>query len=78
MTSRSPSWNKKPKVSDVVSCVSIPLVHLLYYSLTSLNILAVCRDSRLFCASFTVCCQKKRNPCPVGSVLEDFILLLSV
>ena len=58
MISESPAWNKKSKVWEVVSCVSIPLVHPLYYSLTSPNILAVCGDSRLFCASFTVGCQK--------------------
>lgn len=60
--SGSPAWNKKSKVWEVVSCVSIPLVHPLYYSLTSPNILAVCGDSRLFCASFTVGCQKGEIP----------------
>lgn len=78
MISGSPTWNKNSKAWEVVSCVSIPPVHPLYYSLMSPNILAVCGDSRLFCASFTVGCQKRRNPCPSGSVLEDFILQLSV
>lgn len=59
MISGSPTWNKKSKSWEVVSCVSIPLVHPLYYSLTFPNILAVCGDSRLFCASFTVGCQKR-------------------
>lgn len=62
MISGSPAWNKKSKVWEVVSCASIPLVHPLYYSLTSPNILAVCRDSRLFCASFAVGCQKGEIP----------------
>lgn len=62
MISGSPTWNKKWEAWEVVSCVSIPLVHPLYYSLTSPNILAVCRDSRLFCASFTVGCQKGEIP----------------
>lgn len=64
MLSGSPTWNKKSKVWEVVSCVSIPLVHPLYYSLTSPNILAVCGDSRLFCASFTAGCQKGEIPAP--------------
>lgn len=62
MISGSPTLNKKSKVWEAVSCVSIPLVHPLYYTLTSPNILAVCRDSRLFCASFTVGCQKGEIP----------------
>jgi len=62
MISGPSTWNKKSEVWEVVSCVSTPLVHPLYYSLTSPNILAVCGDSRLFCASFTVGCQKGEIP----------------
>lgn len=58
MISGSPAWNEKSKVWKVVSSVFIPLAHPLFYSLTSPNIPAVCGDSRLFCASFTVGCQK--------------------
>lgn len=59
MISGSPAWNEKSKVWEVVSSLFIPLVHPLFYSLTSPNIPAVCGDSRLFCASFTVGCQKR-------------------